>query len=116
MHDHGPPGGGTRTRRSTDWTFAGRCQGLRATGSDRRAKQRTEAGWLTEYIGYMQDHGSTWTVQVMLGEGGRKLIEERTAQRSTTGWYLLHLILVCVLVAEIRNVRHGADLPLLHDL
>lgn len=43
--------------------------------------------------------------------------QTRTEEKHKGVWYLLHLILgMRVGVAEIRNVRYGTDLPLLHDL
>lgn len=111
------PAVGTWTRRPTDLPCAGRCQGLCATAAHRRAKQRTEAGWLEEYIGYMQDQGCTWTVQGMLGNEDENQKRGRRKRSTRVRWYLLHLILVRVRVrVEIRKVGHGADLPLLHDL
>ena len=52
-----------------------------------------EAGWLEEYIGYMQDHGSTLADQVILGkdkdEGRRRGAEDGARSTRVCGTYCI---------------------------
>lgn len=73
-----PPGRGTRTRKPTDLPRTGRGQGLSCHGPLPESQAEDgEAGWLEEYIGYMQDHVPRLS-QVILGrrEQGHQDIRE----------------------------------------
>ena len=62
------------TRADRLWLLSAVIKAVVPQAPTSEPSREPEAGWLEEYIGYMQDHGCTWTVQVILGndEGTRR--------------------------------------------